>query len=153
MKSQLILDMAEECFKRIRRPRQPGVVDVSEEVRDCSFEVYIGLSQVVTDEIGLARIRDCPLFTGILRIVLDPSAIHGQPPQLVVRACYIAESHYKISEHPALRGPGMKSDAVQAFPLHMDHTPLSRDIRIDIFHCPDYIATPVSGDADDIISH
>ena len=44
MKSQLILDMTEECFKRIRRPRQPGVVDVLEEVRDCSFEVYIGLS-------------------------------------------------------------------------------------------------------------
>ena len=153
MKSQLILDMSEECLERVRRPRQSWVVNVLEQVQDCSSEVYICLPEVIADEICLAGAGDYPFFAGKLRIVFDLSVIHVQPPQLVVRASYIVESHYKISEHPGFRGSGMKSDAVQAFSLDMDHTTLSRDIRIDILHCPDYIVSSVCSDADDFISH
>ena len=103
MKSQLVFDMPEERFERIRCPWQSRVVNVLKQIGNCPPEVYVCLPEVIADEIRLTGVGNHALFTGVLRIVLGPSAIHAQPPQLVVRASHIAESHYKIPEQSGFR--------------------------------------------------
>ena len=62
MLPNLVFDMTKEGFKRIGRLWDAGMINECEQVWQCSFQMDIGLSQIITHIIFLLCVRINTLF-------------------------------------------------------------------------------------------